>query len=90
LIGPGAKNLDASIFRTFQLLDHLSTQFRIESFNVTNTPHFADPGSNVSSVQYDSNGNVTNLNGFGQITGTTTVSRFIDQRYFRFGLKFMF
>ncbi|HUZ94482.1 MAG TPA: TonB-dependent receptor, partial [Edaphobacter sp.] len=90
LVGPGAKNLDASIFRTFNLLDNVSTQFRIEAFNVTNTPHFADPGSDVSSVQYDANGNVTNLNGFGQITSTSAVSRFTDERYFRLGLKVMF
>jgi hypothetical protein len=90
LYGPGAKNLDTSIFRTFELPEHLSAQFRMEVFNTTNTPHFQDPGNDVSSVQYDDNGNITNLNGFGQITGTTTISRPVDERNVRFGVKILF
>ena len=90
LYGPGAMNLDSSIFRTFQLPEHLSVQFRMEVFNTTNTPHFQDPGNDVSSVQYDGNGNITNLNGFGQITGTTTISRPVDERNVRFGVKLLF
>jgi hypothetical protein len=90
LYGPGARNLDTSIFRTFELPEHLSAQFRMEVFNTTNTPHFQDPGNDVSSVQYDGSGNITNLNGFGQITGTTTISRPVDERNVRFGVKLLF
>lgn len=90
LVGPGAINLDSSVFRTFQLPGHLATQFRIESFNTTNTPHFGDPGSTVSSVQYDASGNIVNPNGFGQITGTNPGGRYVDERYFRVGLKITF
>lgn len=40
--GPGISNLDSSLekFTTFEGLD---TEFRVEMFNVTNTPHFAMP-----------------------------------------------
>jgi hypothetical protein len=31
-----------------------------------------------------------NLNGFGQITGTSANSRPADQRYFRLGMKILF
>ena len=88
--GPGAANLDLSVFRSFELPEHMTAQLRIESMNFTNTPHFGNPGSNVSSVQYDSNGNIANANGFGRITGTNAVNRSEDERYFRFGLKIMF
>jgi hypothetical protein len=56
----------------------------------THRASFQDPGNDVSSVQYDGSGNITNLNGFGQITGTTTISRPVDERNVRFGLKILF
>jgi hypothetical protein len=65
-------------------------QFRAEAFNATNTPHFGNPGANVSSIAYDSNGNITNLNGFAQITSLTPLGRLIDPRYMRFGVRFTF
>ncbi len=45
LRGPGLVNLDASLFRDFQLSDGLKMQIRAEVFNVTNTPAFSLPGS---------------------------------------------
>jgi hypothetical protein len=90
LRGPGATNLDASVFRDFHLWERVSMQFRAEAFNATNTPHFGNPTANVSSVAYDSNGNITNLNGFGQITSLSPLGRLIDPRYMRFGVRFTF
>jgi hypothetical protein len=90
LYGPGGMNLDSGIFRTFELPEHLSGQFRFESFNVTNSPHFGSPNGWVSGVQYDSNGNIVNLNGFGQINYTNALGRYVDSRYFRFGFKLKF
>ena len=88
--GPGAANVDASVFRTFALPEHVTAQFRIESMNLTNTPHFSNPNTWLGSVQYDSNSNITNANGFGQITGISSNSRQTDQRYFRLGMKILF
>ena len=64
-------------------------QFRAESFNVTNTPHFAVPNSNVSSASF-TNGNITALNKYSQITNVTPLGRLLDARYFRFGVRFTF
>jgi len=54
------------------LPEHISAQFRIESMNLTNTPHFANPGTWLGSVSaFNPDGTIAagaNLNGFGQIT----------------------
>jgi len=47
--GPGYFDLDASLFRAFPIWKELEFQFRAEAFNVTNTPQFGNPGTNVSS-----------------------------------------
>ena len=93
----GRVNLDLSLFREFKLTERLKLQFRAECFNFTNTPHFSNPGSYVSSVQYGTNADSTpnysqivNLNGFDQITGVNPASRLVDQRYWRLGLKVLF
>jgi hypothetical protein len=88
--GPGHVNLDMSIFRTFQVTERFRLQFRAEAMNVSNTPHFSNPGANVSTVVLNPDGTVNNLGGFGQITSTTALGRVVDQRYFRFGFRVMF
>jgi hypothetical protein len=45
-------DLDTGVFRTFPLYERLSLTFRAEAFNVTNTPHFAAPGANVSNAGF--------------------------------------
>jgi hypothetical protein len=85
--GPGIGNLDASVFRTFGLSSTMNLQFRLEIFNVTNTPHFANPASNVGSVVYNPDGSIRALNGFGSITGTNNVGREYDERYMRVGAR---
>lgn len=91
LRGPSVVNLDASIFRTFAMKRGLDLQFRLEVFNVTNTPHFANPsGTNVSNLQLNPDGSVRNLNGFGVITSTQTVGREYDERHFRLGMRLSF
>jgi hypothetical protein len=89
LRGPGATNTDASIFRDFQVWERLSMQFRAESFNLPNHPHFGNPTANVSSATFV-NGNITALNGYSQITTLNPLGRLLDARYFRFGVKFTF
>jgi len=48
-------------------LERLTVQFRAEAFNVTNTPHFGNPGNNFAPVIYNPNGSIQNLTGFSQI-----------------------
>ena len=78
LRGPGDTNLDMSLFRDFKIKERFAIQFRAEALNLSNTPHFSTPQGSVTSAT------------FGQITSTTTVSRLIDPRYLRFGLKIKF
>jgi hypothetical protein len=93
LRGPGALNTDASLFRNFRITERWRAEFRAEALNLTNTPHFANPSStnlNVSNLQ-GSNGNITNLGGFATINSTSGTGREgIDERTFRFGLRFTF
>jgi len=49
ITGPGVLNLDAGIHKTLTFSEHLSTQLRLESFNVTNSPHYGSPALNVQS-----------------------------------------
>ena len=49
---PGVVNLDMSLFRRFPISERLVLEFRAESYNLTNTPHFNSPGSNVSSSNF--------------------------------------
>jgi hypothetical protein len=93
LRGPGSTNLDMSIFRTIKITERFQTQLRAEAFNVSNTPHFSNPASsnlNVSNASFNPDGSVKNLGGFGTITTTAPLGRLLDQRYFRFGLRFEF
>jgi hypothetical protein len=90
LRGPGSTNLDVNIFRDFRITERIRTQIRAEAFNVSNTPHFSNPASNVSSLQLNSNGSVKSLNGYDTITSVNPLGRLIDPRYFRFGLRIVF
>ena len=56
LSGPGFVNLDLSVFRKFPLTERYTLEFRLESFNFTNTPHFNNPNTTFGNA------------GFGEIT----------------------
>ena len=90
LRGPGIVNWDSGLFRDFILKERFKLQFRAESFNFSNTPHFANPGANVSNMVLNPDGTVKNLAGFSQILSTIVTGRTIDERQFRFGLKVSF
>jgi hypothetical protein len=52
LRGPGVFNTNLSLFRTFPLTERFNLQFRAESYNFTNTPHFLNPAANASSGNF--------------------------------------
>jgi hypothetical protein len=61
-----------------------------EAPRIANTPHFANPGANVSNLQLNTDGSVKSLNGYDQITAVNPSSRLTDERYFRFGIRLGF
>jgi hypothetical protein len=77
--GPGVVNTDLSVFRTFKFTERLNMQFRAESFNLSNTPHFANPNGNANSSS------------FGRITATQSGADAVGRsREVRFGLRLGF
>jgi hypothetical protein len=86
--GPGIVNLDAGLFRRFAITERWKAEFRAEAFNFTNTPHFGNPGANVSNLQLNADGSVRNLGGYTEITSLANTGRDgIDERVFRLGLR---
>ncbi|MGH9720374.1 MAG: TonB-dependent receptor domain-containing protein, partial [Bryobacteraceae bacterium] len=81
LSGPGVANLDLSVFRRFKLTERFNLEFRAESFNFSNTPHFANPGTTFGSAT------------FGQVTATEdfiSSATDTDNRKIQFGLRLSF
>ncbi|HYK90431.1 MAG TPA: TonB-dependent receptor, partial [Acidobacteriota bacterium] len=89
LYGPGLVNLDFGIFRSFKITESKELQFRAESFNFTNTPHFNNPSASASDMTThkaaDGTVVIDKVNNFMNITSAQA-----DQRTFRFGLRFSF
>lgn len=52
LRGPGAVNMDMSLFRRFPVSERINLEFRAEAANVSNTPHFNNPAANVSAANF--------------------------------------
>jgi hypothetical protein len=74
--GPGYWEIDASLFKRFSLGGTRYGEFRVDSYNVTNSVRWGNPNTGFST----STGNT-----FGQITSTAG-----SQRTFRFGVRFGF
>lgn len=79
LRGPGLINVDMGVFRRIQINERVNVQVRGEAFNVSNTPHFANPNADVASGNFGLIGNVQNTGREGN-----------DQRFFRVGLRIGF
>jgi Carboxypeptidase regulatory-like domain/TonB dependent receptor len=76
LRGPGSSNMDLALFKNFAVTEQVKVQFRAQVYNLTNTPHFANPNSDLS--QGASN--------FGRITSTQPFS----YRQMELGLRVTF
>jgi outer membrane receptor protein involved in Fe transport len=60
------KNLDLTLTKTFTLMERYRLRFRVDSFNVTNTPQFGAPNGSVTSPA------------FGQVSSTANRPRSIQ------------
>ncbi|MEZ5366079.1 MAG: carboxypeptidase regulatory-like domain-containing protein [Bryobacterales bacterium] len=79
LRGPGLINVDMGVFRKFNVNERISVQLRGEAFNISNTPHFSNPNSDISSGNFGLISSVQNTGREGN-----------DQRFFRVGLRIGF
>lgn len=82
--GPGFFNLDASVFRDFALNERFKLQFRAESFGLTNTPQFGNPGATASAPTRNADGTIRATNGWTEVTSAG------GSRQVRFAIKLFF
>jgi hypothetical protein len=47
LVGPGTKQLDLSLFKSFRFAESRRVEFRAEAFNAFNTPQFNNPNASI-------------------------------------------
>jgi hypothetical protein len=64
---PGYVNLDAALAKQFRAGGERYFEFRVEAFNLTNTPSFGPPARDLNSP-----------NNFGQITSTVSSARTVE------------
>ena len=77
--GPGYVNLDASVVKRIRANDRYALELRVDAFNVTNTPHFNNPGRDFGTAT------------FGQVTSTLGPAEgATGPRLVRFGARFTF
>jgi hypothetical protein len=50
LYGPGTVNFDLSAQRKFSITERLALRFRLDAFNSTNTPNFANPNAAIGAA----------------------------------------
>ena len=48
LRGPGSSNIDLAVFKNISVTEQTKVQLRVQAYNLTNTPHFANPDSDFS------------------------------------------
>ncbi|HET9177235.1 MAG TPA: TonB-dependent receptor [Terriglobia bacterium] len=80
LHGPPLFDLDVALARNFKLTERFNLQFRAQSINFTNTPHFGNPTGDFNSSN------------FGRVNGLANTGRDggVDARQFIFTAKLSF
>jgi hypothetical protein len=80
MFGPHFRDVDLSLFKNFPVTERATVQFRVESFNISNTPNFFIGNNNSSNQQF---GNAA----FGSISATDPN---YNPRQYQFVLKVLF
>jgi hypothetical protein len=75
LAGPPERYINFSLLKNFRLAESKSLQFRAETFNITNTPNFANPNTALGAGT------------FGTVSATSV---FANPRQIQFALKLLF
>ena len=84
LTGPGINNWDFSIFKNLRFGERISTQLRMETFNVFNHTQFSGVNTTVSASGPGAPVTSATINGLGQVNSTR------DPRTVQFGIKLYF
>jgi hypothetical protein len=50
--GPGRKFMDLSLFKNFPIGERVNTQFRVQFYNITNTPQYDQPNGSFTSGDF--------------------------------------
>jgi hypothetical protein len=77
---PGTFDIDASVAKTWKIVEGKNLTFRWETFNVTNTPRF-----DVGQMQFQGNNSLATAGAFGVFTNTLNKPRLME-----FALRFSF
>ena len=65
IFGPGYRNYDLSLFKNFRYREHYNIELRGEAYNLTNSPRFINPVTNISAADFGQS--VSTMNGaFGR------------------------
>jgi Carboxypeptidase regulatory-like domain len=80
MFGPHFRDVDLSLFKNFPVTERATIQFRVETFNISNTPNFYIANNNSSNQQF---GNAA----FGTISATDPN---YNPRQYQFVLKALF
>jgi hypothetical protein len=80
MFGPHFRDVDLSLFKNFTVTERATIQFRVETFNISNTPNFFIGNNNTSNQQF---GNAA----FGTISATDPN---YNPRQYQFVLKALF
>jgi hypothetical protein len=80
MFGPHFRDVDLSLFKNFPVTERATVQFRVETFNISNTPNFYIANNNSSNQQF---GNAA----FGSISATDPN---YNPRQYQFVLKVLF
>jgi hypothetical protein len=80
MFGPDFRHVDLSLFKTFPVTERVNVQFRVESFNISNTPSFFIANNNSANQSFGNSA-------FGTVSATDPN---YTPREFQFALKAMF
>jgi hypothetical protein len=80
LYGPHFRDVDLSLFKNFAITEHVTTQFRVETFNISNTPNFFISNNSSANQSFGTAA-------FGSISGTDPG---YNPRQYQFVLKVLF
>ncbi|MCX6606111.1 MAG: TonB-dependent receptor [Acidobacteria bacterium] len=95
LEGPGAKIVDFSLFKNFQIFERVKLQFRSEMYNLFNTPQFARPNGGLNTggsflPARASDGSISFPSQANQVRGVGAITSLVSpMRQIQFGLKLL-